>query len=217
MNRFSPERKRKHMNAPLAAAAALTDVIALPPVRTVVIAAAASVAIAVNIRRLRRARRLTGAEAATAVSVVGILTSTPLEITRLGTAAIPSASKTPLDHYGAHDARAIKQPRTQQSSRHFAAEVESCGVHDLPQEPTADLGRIAHTALVDRDENVLGCIDQLEKNGQLIRLDGGVHWSTFGSLHDARKGLGFSSPRDHSGLAPRREHKPGGLRPESGT
>lgn len=37
---------------------------------------------------------------------------------------------------------------------------------------------VIHTVLVDRDDNILGCIDQLEKNAQLIRLDGGLHWGT---------------------------------------
>lgn len=143
------------MNAALTAPLVVTDVIALPLVLTVVLAAAALLASAVNVRCLRRAGRLTGAEAASAVSAVGIRFSAPPAIVRLGTR------------------------------------------------------RIVHTAIVDHDENVLGCIDQLEKNGELIRLDGGVHWFTCGSLHDARENLRFSSPRDHLRLAP--GHEPGGI------
>ncbi len=44
-----------------------------------------------------------------------------------------------------------------------------------------DHGRVVHSALVDRDNNILGCIDRLAKNVELIRLDGGVHWSTWSS------------------------------------
>ena len=81
------------MNVEFASAPVAADAIVLPPVLTVDLVAA-SVAGAVEVRRLRCSERLTGSEAASAVSVVGIRLSAPLRIIRLRTAAVSSASKT---------------------------------------------------------------------------------------------------------------------------
>lgn len=79
----------------------------------------------------------------------------------------------------------ITPQHTQQSPRQSAPGVEfSAPLDSRPHHP-AYPGYLDHTAIVDHDSNVLGCIDQLEKNAQLIRLDGGLHWATFGLL-DAR-------------------------------
>jgi hypothetical protein len=37
-------------------------------------------------------------------------------------------------------------------------------------------GPTVHTPLVDREGHVLGCIDRLRGNAELIRLDEGAHW-----------------------------------------
>jgi hypothetical protein len=55
--------------------------------------------------------------------------------------------------------------------------------------------RVIHTALVDHENNVLGCIDQLDKNSQLIRLDGGRHWSHYNSVENYDRTASSSTPK----------------------
>ena len=92
MNRSLPERNSQHMNAALAAAPTATDAITLPLVLTVFLATVALVAIAVFVRRSRRAGRLTGVTAAASgVSAAGILASALLVSVALGGSASASA------------------------------------------------------------------------------------------------------------------------------
>jgi hypothetical protein len=92
MNRSLPERNSQHMNAALAAASAATDAITLPLVLTVSLATIALVAIAVYVRRSRRAGRLTGVTAAASgVSAAGILASALLVSVALGGSAVAAA------------------------------------------------------------------------------------------------------------------------------
>ena len=80
------------MNAALAAASAATDAITLPLVLTVFLATVALVAIAVFVRRSRRAGRLTGVTAAASgVSAAGILACALLVSVALGGSAVASA------------------------------------------------------------------------------------------------------------------------------
>ncbi len=80
------------MKTALAAAYAATDAITLPLVLTVSLATVALVAIALYVRRSRRAGRLTGViAAASGVSAAGILASALLVTVALGGSVVASA------------------------------------------------------------------------------------------------------------------------------
>lgn len=93
----------------------------------------------------------------------------------------------------------IKSLNLQQTPGQFQAEADFCTNHGLELELATDYGWLVRAANGTHDGQVFGCIDQLRDCVELLRLDGGFHWSTFGCLHDALDNLILQSPRNHLG------------------
>jgi hypothetical protein len=75
-------------------------------------------------------------------------------------------------------------------------------------EVAADYGWIVRAAHGDNFGHVVGCIDQLRDSVELLRLDGGFHWSTFSTLHDALDNLILNLQDDSGDSVPRRYRLP---------
>jgi hypothetical protein len=75
------------------------------------------------------------------------------------------------------------------SARQFQTEAHYCEEHGLELEAAIDYGWVVRTASGDHFGHVVGCVDQLRDSVELLRLDGGFHWSTFATLHEALDNL----------------------------
>ena len=81
--------------------------------------------------------------------------------------------------------------RTLPNSRAFESEAEFCESHGLELEHASDYGWIVRTANTRHFGNIVGCIDQLDGSVELMKLNGGFHWSSFVTLQDALNDLAF--------------------------
>lgn len=75
--------------------------------------------------------------------------------------------------------------QSRQTPEQFQVEAIFCATRGLELELATDYGWIVRAATSDHVGNVIGCIDQLPDCVELLRLDGGFHWSTYPRLHDA--------------------------------
>lgn len=79
----------------------------------------------------------------------------------------------------------ISTPQLPSIAEQFHTEADFCAKHGLELETATRFGWVVRSASGDHFGHVVGCIDQLRDSVELLRLDGGFHWSTFSTLHEA--------------------------------
>ncbi len=105
--------------------------------------------------------------------------------------------------------------QSRQTPEQFQAEANFCTTRGLELELATDYGWIVRSANSDHVGHVIGCIDQLPDCVELLRLDGGFHWSTYPHLHDALVNLTAQPQQDHNPTSPWGDRHPVGTREES--
>ena len=96
---------------------------------------------------------------------------------------------------------AIASEHCQHTPEQFQLEANFCTRHGLQLEPAAGYGWNVRSANSDQFGHVIGCIEHLQDCVELLRLDGGFHWSTYPGLHDALVNLTAQPPRYRRGRA----------------
>ena len=71
----------------------------------------------------------------------------------------------------------------------FVTGAEFCSDHGFELELASGHGWIVRVAEADHCGRIVGCIDQLDDTVELMKLDGGFHWSSFATLQDALDNL----------------------------
>ena len=94
------------------------------------------------------------------------------------------------------------------SADQLRTESRYCAEHGLELEAAIDYGWVVRTASGDHLGHVVGCVDQLKGCVELLRLDGGFHWSTFSTLHEALDNLVANPQHDRMANATWRHQNP---------
>ena len=67
----------------------------------------------------------------------------------------------------------------------FVTGAAFCSDRGFELELASGHGWIVRIATADHFGRIVGCIDQLDDTVELMKLDGGFHWSSFPTLQDA--------------------------------